>query len=530
MVSMDNEVEFSISPAGPPTGVSPNKSKRATFSGRLSLFKGFKVFGTPKPSVAPFDKATVVSTAPTLNRKGSGRVGVAPPAETTTTMRQQRTSREFDRPDAPERRGKRNSSTGIPVKRETKRPPSAAETAAEEFKQKQRTFFDEMERNMRRNFAKGMISVEVSGGGISPVTPVEKSRRTGSDIPLTKSGEARQRGISTVDDSFLDDLKRNDHQPKDPISVLASFASTAPQLQKAKSDGRQARPSLLFNNSTNTIHIDSTLGDPDIQATIRCVCRVLHAHMSSDASPPPRAPSAEKAKLKVFLDVSANAEELAGYLPSLGEMTEFFRMVFKRGEMHVECIVTALIFVERLLRNKRGLLKLGADNWRPIVFSTMILASKVCDDESPLNADWCYVCSDFTLNRINELETALLAAYNFNACVSASEYATYYFHLRSMAARLGLMNNQALRPLDITVARRIAERSNECTNPHHSNRKPLESSDSKPKPKRSFSFRNKNKPQRRPSASIEQIVSMKQQVHGSGENVAPPKMRRRGSV
>ena len=154
------------------------------------------------------------------------------------------------------------------------------------------------------------------------------------------------------------------------------------------------------------MHIDSTLADPDIHAMIRCVCRVLHAHMASPAPKPGgRRPSSEKQKLRVFLDVSANAEELAGYLPSLGEMTEFFKMVFKRGEMHVECIVTALIFVERLLRSKGGALRLGGDNWRPVVFSTMILASKVCDDESPLNADWCYVCSDFTLSRINELET-----------------------------------------------------------------------------------------------------------------------------
>ena len=45
-----------------------------------------------------------------------------------------------------------------------------------------------------------------------------------------------------------------------------------------------------------------------------------------------------------------------------------------------------------------------------------------------------------------------------------------------------------------------------------------------------MSFTGKGKAQRRPSASLEQIVSMKPQVHGSGENVAPPRIRRRGSV
>ena len=47
-------------------------------------------------------------------------------------------------------------------------------------------------------------------------------------------------------------------------------------------------------------------------------------------APAERLPPQERQKLRAFLDVSANAEELAGYLPSLGEMTEFFRMVRSR--------------------------------------------------------------------------------------------------------------------------------------------------------------------------------------------------------
>ena len=199
-------------------------------------------------------------------------------------------------------------------------------------------------------------------------------------------------------------------------------------------------------------------------------------------------------------------------------MTEFFRMVFRRGEMHVECVVTALVFIERLLKARRGYLCLGADNWRPVVFSTMILASKVCDDESPLNADWCYVCSDFTIARINELETALLDAYDFNAVVTASEYANYYFNLRSMAARLGLLPGDTLLPLDVTVARRIAVASGDPRRARKGDR---------PVPRRSNSFEHK-KPARRPSASLEQIVSMQQQRDGSGEFISSPV--RRGSI
>ena len=99
--------------------------------------------------------------------------------------------------------------------------------------------------------------------------------------------------------------------------------------------------------------------------------------------------------------------------------------------MEIECIVTSLIYVERLLKAARGKIRLRAGNWRPVLLSCMIMASKVCDDLSMWNADFGHICAEFTLPRINALEAALLKAYGFNATVAASEYAKYYFHLRS---------------------------------------------------------------------------------------------------
>ena len=129
--------------------------------------------------------------------------------------------------------------------------------------------------------------------------------------------------------------------------------------------------------------------------------------------------------------------------------------------MELECIVTSLIYVERLLKAARGKVKLRASNWRPVLLSCMIMASKVCDDLSMWNADFSHICAAFTLKRINDLEAALLAAYGFNATVPASEYAKYYFHLRSMAARLGLGGDAGddIKPLDVAAAKQVANRS-----------------------------------------------------------------------
>ena len=64
--------------------------------------------------------------------------------------------------------------------------------------------------------------------------------------------------------------------------------------------------------------------------------------------------------------------------------------------------------------------------------------------------------SSFTLSRINELELAVLKCLKFNVRVSASEYAKYYFLIRTMLLRSGLVkeeekplgNREALQKLD----------------------------------------------------------------------------------
>ena len=68
----------------------------------------------------------------------------------------------------------------------------------------------------------------------------------------------------------------------------------------------------------------------------------------------------------------------------------------------------------------------------------------------------------FNLDRVNQLELSMLEALNYVIRVTASEYAKYYFHLRSMMTRLGIdcahdyvENTMLMRPLDIDGARRL---------------------------------------------------------------------------
>eukprot|EP00953_Heterococcus_sp_UTEX-ZZ885_P031925 16699-Heterococcus_DN1.PRE.4 len=172
--------------------------------------------------------------------------------------------------------------------------------------------------------------------------------------------------------------------------------------------------------------------------------------------------------------------------PSLSEITAFFRHIYHKSKLNVDCIILSLIYVERLLKDTQGQLRPTAKNWKSLLMASLILASKVrahtymhklllyidvvlhryshvferaiasstkqqqhlslcnsvgvmlqqvSDDLSFWNVDFCQVERSFTLARINALEVAVLEALKFNVAVGASEYGKYYFALRQMSAK-----------------------------------------------------------------------------------------------
>lgn len=71
--------------------------------------------------------------------------------------------------------------------------------------------------------------------------------------------------------------------------------------------------------------------------------------------------------------------------------------------------------------------------------------------------DFSQVYPSFDLARVNTLELAMLDALKYVIRVPASEYAKYYFHLRSMMVKLGVTKDDPnfIKPLNIDGARRL---------------------------------------------------------------------------
>lgn len=309
-------------------------------------------------------------------------------------------------------------------------------------------------------------------------------KQSGSQGNLQVHNAARRLSmfkLKNIDRSKL----RSTHGGKGGLAQALATEDKAPDIKRSGTTGAPVkakeepanRPNLVRRNTCGTLYVGTTMSAPDKDATIKCVCGVFRAHIlqcerDQDVEISP--------KFRIFNDLesqqgtarvgrinnSSRRAPSASSVPSLEQITTFYRDVFQRAQMEYDCIIISLIYVERLVKTTKGALRPRAENWRSILFSCMVLASKVWDDLSMWNADFSATCPTgvkFPLKRINELELAILSALSYRVKVPASEYAKYYFLLRSMLIKSGLVgdNVDTTTPLDVEGARRLQQVSKE---------------------------------------------------------------------
>jgi hypothetical protein len=76
-----------------------------------------------------------------------------------------------------------------------------------------------------------------------------------------------------------------------------------------------------------------------------------------------------------------------------------------------------------------------ANTWRPIFLCGLLLASKVWQDLSSWNIEFASVYPQYSLDSINRLELLFLQKLRWDLYISSSQYAKYYFALRSLVEK-----------------------------------------------------------------------------------------------
>lgn len=237
-----------------------------------------------------------------------------------------------------------------------------------------------------------------------------------------------------------------DFYPEDNSTVPADNPRMSTLfLPKASGDKRKriANQSNSFNNSSennlntlkksnscSTIYVDdSTVSQPNLKSAIRLVACAIHYHIKRRATDR----SMEIFDEKMY-PISTDAKVPADYdkiVPEHRVIYKFMKNLFTSAQLTAECAIVTLIYLERVLTYAE--IDLCPANWKRLLLGSILLASKVWDDQAVWNVDYCQILKDINVENMNELERQYLVLMQFNINVPSSVYAKYYFDLRTLA-------------------------------------------------------------------------------------------------
>ena len=121
---------------------------------------------------------------------------------------------------------------------------------------------------------------------------------------------------------------------------------------------------------------------------------------------------------------------LQNEFPSIEKIYNYLKVFVQFIEFSPDCCIVALIYVQRFLSVTGS--RLIQNNWRPIVFTALVIAQKVVEDKYRNNQCFTFIWMFFTTSQLNDLEQKFLELLQYNVNVSARLYARYYLELRSL--------------------------------------------------------------------------------------------------
>jgi hypothetical protein len=246
---------------------------------------------------------------------------------------------------------------------------------------------------------------------------------------ITAHNQAHLRLVLNMDDDEVEAIGRGSK----------IYSATSAGFKPVTANGR------LRRNSSNSIFLTQTADNIlDQKALVKCISAAIHAAIED-------APGRVTQQYRMFMD----ADNRCFTRPTFREVYRFVNNIFMKAQLEAEVLIISLVYVERLRLVMESQLVVGYRNWRAIVLACCVLASKVWDDLSMINADFSTIMAkQFTLKQINELEVAMLSALKFDVKVSLSTYALYYFKMRAMVGPGNLFPDGAA-PLSIREAQKM---------------------------------------------------------------------------
>ena len=116
--------------------------------------------------------------------------------------------------------------------------------------------------------------------------------------------------------------------------------------------------------------------------------------------------------------------------PTSQDVMRFIRSMMDKMQLTTECVVIGLIYLELIML--KGKIEIRDFNWKPLVFTATLLASKFWEDIIWYNVDFVDTLKIYSLKSINRLESEFLSLCDYNIYVSAEKYKQYQAQVRAM--------------------------------------------------------------------------------------------------
>lgn len=355
-----------------------------------------------------------------------------------------------------------------------------------EKERKLKSFFREMEHNIMITLADGGLP-----GGFNTSTGKQTRTTTLSSTMSDTLQSAAPHKIFTAKARYrmISSFEKTNMHEESPNKVTAfpDFNKNTTTTTSRDNDNNcdmDIDQNISKQNNTNNTSDSTVVSVPSIATNlgkdgiIKCICAVLRAHLiesmirkytgsfrcsgafddchgvtlsqSSDIASESSSPLVDprlRAELSGKHDIMSLAVLYKGDdVPSLKEIIQFFTEIFTKSQMESDCIIMALIYIEKIIKKSHDWVRPTVLNWKSILLASIVMASKVWDDLSMINVDFANICASircpFSLKRINQLELSVLELLKYKVSISSSEYRKYCNFIESVHERLEVLRDR----------------------------------------------------------------------------------------
>ena len=278
----------------------------------------------------------------------------------------------------------------------------------------------------------GNIKLDIPGNCVHNDSPVSTS--TNCVVHSSNSSIEIKSKYLSVDPSLMHISDREDNATINETLFLKRFhkliiGKTSP-IQTVSIIGHQN--CIRKFSSTSSVFIDSsTVTQPNMKHTLKCVSLALHNLIIFDSRhEQPRNLDIFDERLHPVSDHNP-ASLIENLVPEPKYIYKFMKHLFHSAQLTAECAIITLIYLERLLICAE--IDITVSTWKRILLGSILLASKVWDDQAVWNVDYCHILKELQVDDVNEMERSFLELLQFDINVPSSIYAKYYFDLRTFS-------------------------------------------------------------------------------------------------